>query len=60
MCQHNYCFRVFCYVCLYAYLKRFLRGVGNVVLVFKIIYVFFDLQVIVCAQMTLTNQQHFV
>jgi len=38
-CQHNYCFRVFWYVCFYVYPKRFLGG-EEVVLVFEIIYLF--------------------
>ena len=36
-CQHNYCFRVFWYVCLYAYPKHVLGG-GTVVLVFETLY----------------------
>ena len=42
--MHN-CFGVFWCVCFYAYPKRFM-GEGKVVLVFEIIYLFFDLQVI--------------
>ena len=34
-CQHNYCFRVFWYVCLYAWPKRFLGG-RKVVLFFRL------------------------
>ena len=49
-CQH--CFRFFWYVCLYAYPKRFFRGGGKAMLVFEIIYLFSDLQVIFYAQMT--------
>jgi len=49
-CQHNYCFRVFWYVCLYAYPKRFFGG-RKVVLVVEIICLFFDIQVIFCGQL---------
>jgi len=49
-CQHNYCFRVFWYVCPYTYPKRFF-GVREAVLVFEIIY-FFGLPVIFYGQMT--------
>ena len=43
-CQHNYCFRFFWYVCLYAYPKRFFSGGGKVVLVFEIIHPFSTLK----------------
>jgi len=52
-CQHNYCFRVFWYVCLYAYPKQS-WGEGKVVLVFEIIDPFFDLQDILYGQTTST------
>ena len=51
MCQHNYCFRVFWYVRLYAYPRVFWGGV-KVVPVFEIMYLFFDLQVVVYGHMT--------